>query len=66
MSLYDLRSHAKIQAVSNESRVPAVLFQQKKKKKKKRKISENNRMEAQTTGVPSSSTCEAGGWQREK
>lgn len=36
MSLYDPYSHAKIQAVSNESRVPAVYFRKKKGRKKKR------------------------------
>lgn len=37
LSLYDPRSHAKIQAVSNESRVPAVYFRKRKKKSLKEK-----------------------------
>lgn len=35
MSLYDPYSHAKIQAVSNESRVPAVYFRKKREEKKR-------------------------------
>lgn len=55
LSLHDPRSHAKIQAVSNESRVPAVYFRERKKKKTESGLS-----------VSLSHTCQAGGRECEK
>lgn len=61
LSLYDPHFHAKIQAVSNESRVLAVYFRKKKISEKKK-----NGIKAPATRVSLSHTCQAGGGECEK